>query len=344
MALFTLTLLAGCTPEPQVHALEFLAMGTTVSISIAAPAPDDVDQTLRAIEAQVQHLAREWYPWTPDGSGELARLNAAIATGRTMEVSPELVALLEEAMALAQKSGGRFDPAIGALVELWGFNTAPRDATRALPRPAEIAAWTASHPTYADLTVHGAAVSSSNPGLKLDLGAIAKGRAVDLAVNQLKAGGVAAALVAAGGSVSVVGTAAGRPWRVAIRDPRGPGILGRVELRDGESIDTSGDYERFAVVSDRPIHHLLDPQTGVPADHTASVTVIAANSTLADAAATALFVAGPGHWQEVARALGIDAVLRIDRDGQLQATRRMADRLQWEAAAAAASRLTVVEL
>lgn len=341
-ATFATLLLSACAPAPSVHTLQFLAMGTNVSITIAEPVPAGLTGTLSDIEAQMQRLGREWYPWTPDGAGELAQLNAALAAGKTMEISPELASLLTSAQTFAAASGGRFDPAVGSLVELWGFTTGVR-AAAPLPDRTVLDAWAKDRPTIADLLMQGNTATSRNPALKLDLGAIAKGRVVDLAVSRLQTAGVINALVTAGGNVHAMGAAPERPWRIAIRDPRGTGTLGWVDLRDGESVDTSGDYERFAIVDGRRIHHLLDPRTGSPADHTAAVTVIAANGTLADAAATALFIAGPDEWRPVARALGVELVLRIDSEGNVEATRRMADRLHWNALRAEDPAVTVVD-
>ncbi len=331
---------AACAPPPGVHTVQFLAMGTNVSITIVEPIPAGLPTALSDIEVQMQRLGHEWYPWTPDGSGELAQVNASIAEGKTREVSPELASLLATAQSLAAASDGRFDPAVGSLVELWGFTTGMRD-TATLPDRVVLDEWVKAHPTFADLFIQGTTVGSRNRMLKLDLGAIAKGRVVDIAVSELQKAGVTHALVTAGGNVHALGIAPEHPWRIAIRDPRGPGILGWVDLNDGESIDTSGDYERFAIVDGRRIHHLLDPRTGSPADHTAAITVIAANGTLADAAATALFVAGPDAWREVARQLGIDAVLRIDTAGRMEATSSMAARVSWNTGNAHA--LTIVD-
>ena len=118
-----------------------------------------------------------------------------------------------------------------------------------------------------------------------------------------------------------------RPWRVGIRDPRAVRTLAWLELND-ESVATSGDYERFFLVNGKRIHHLLDPRTGRPAGHTIAVTVIANDATLADAASTALFIAGPDQWQNVARAMGVDQALRVDASGQIQVTRKLQARLQ----------------
>jgi thiamine biosynthesis lipoprotein len=144
----------------------------------------------------------------------------------------------------------------------------------------------------------------------------------------LRAAGVVNALINTGGNVRVLGTRDGRPWRIGIRAPRADTILGVVELASGESIATSGDYERFYDYAGKRMHHILDPRTGYPVTHTQATTVVAADGTLADAASTALFVAGPEEWREVAQALGVAMVLRVDASGEIDVTPAMRDRLQ----------------
>jgi thiamine biosynthesis lipoprotein len=143
----------------------------------------------------------------------------------------------------------------------------------------------------------------------------------------ITAAGVRDALVNAGGDLRATGSRGERPWRIGIQAPRGEGELGVIALADGEAAFTSGDYERFRDENGHRLHHLLDPLTGRPAEHTQAVTVIADNGTLADAAATAIFVAGPERWREVAKALGVALALRVDSDGQVSMTDAMRTRI-----------------
>jgi len=171
-------------------------------------------------------------------------------------------------------------------------------------------------------------VGATDPRLLIDLGAIAKGRTVDLAAAALRAHGLTNFIVNAGGNLRAVGTAAGRPWKVAIQNPRGAGALAWLSVQGDESLSTSGDYQRFVTIEGRRYQHILDPRTGWPITGTEAVTVIATNATLADAASTALFVAGR-DWPAVARSLGVTQVLRIDDRGQIEATRSLANRLKF---------------
>jgi thiamine biosynthesis lipoprotein len=303
----------------------FFAMGTWVDLSFVSPGPEARDAALREIEVALREFERDFYPWT---DGELATLNSAIADGREMTVSPEMAQLLIRARDLSRISDGLFEPGLGKLVELWGFHTTT--LTDPQPPTAEAIAATLDASGGIDvLEIDGQQIRSAGRSLTLDLGGIAKGAAVDEILALLEPHGIDSALINAGGDLAVSGQALGdRPWRVGIRDPRTDGLLGIVELADGEAAFTSGDYERFYEYQGQRLHHLLDPKTGRPVEHTQALTVVGTDPTTADAAATALFVAGPDRWRVTADRLGIDAVLRVDASGEVELTQQMAARLE----------------
>ncbi len=251
--------------------------------------------------------------------------------------------MLATALDITRATDGAFDPGVGALVELWGFNgDTPRDSP---PEPDTIAATLEASGSITELTLQAgdrlevsrAADNPSEGGqpavrrFTLDLGGIAKGTAVDSIVTRLGTLGITPALVNAGGDLRVIGAPPDRDWRIGIAAPRAGGLLGTIGLRAGEAAFTSGDYERFFEHEDDRFHHILDPRTGLPVTHTQAVTVIADNGTLADAAATALFVAGPDAWLPMAAELGIAAVLRVDASGTIEMTPSMRERLQTSA-------------
>jgi len=236
--------------------------------------------------------------------------------------------VLEAAQRQSRASGGLFNPAIGALVALWGFHS---DELPARPPPAErIRALLARRPAMTDLEIRGLRVRSRNPAVRLDFGGSAKGHAVDVAVARLQSLGVRDAMVDAGGDLRVIGRHGDRPWRIGIRHPRRAAVLASVALAPGEAIFTSGDYERYFIYRGRRYHHILDPRSGYPAAGAQSVTVIHDNGLDADAAATALFVAGPEAWPRVARAMGIRYVMMVAADGSVTMNPAMAERLRFE--------------
>jgi thiamine biosynthesis lipoprotein len=318
-------LLAACSPEPpHLTGTRVFAMATWVDLEIDIADPARARATQQGVEQLLRAAERDYYAWAPDG--ELARLNAAIARGQSMPVSPALGELLLRSRALAAASQGLFDPGVGALVELWGFHSAPGADWRP-PAPQALEAWLARPATIQTLELRDGQASSADAGLKLDLGGVAKGFVVDRVVALLRSAGVTNALVNAGGDLRVLGRHGDRPWRIGIRDPRGPGVLHAISLHDGEAAFTSGDYERYVERAGQRLHHILDPTTGRPTQHTASVTVVTTEGTTADAAATALLVAGPDRWRSLAHDLGVDSVLRIDSDGSAQMTAPMRARI-----------------
>lgn len=329
-ALALLAATAGCAPTPDAAVERRLyAMGTWVDIEIEGAEPGAAEAALAAVEDMLRGFERDYHAWS---DGELAAVNAALADGRSVRVSPGMARLLSTAQRLAAASGGAFDPGVGALVELWGFDSASGRSRP--PSAAAVRDRLARGDSIADLAVAGRVVGSESRTLKIDLGGIAKGEAVDRVVEILRSRSIGRALVNAGGDVRVLGRRAERGWRVGIRAPRGEALLGTLELGPGEAAFTSGDYERFFVHDGRRLHHILDPATGFPVGHTQAVTVLAADGVTADAAATALLVAGAEDWLDVAAGLGIDAALRVDASGRVDATPEMRDRLQAAAAAA----------
>src|SRR5215831_1324762 len=260
-SLITIFILSACTTHDSPHHLEFLSMGTTVSIDVVGGEDRVVLQAISAARTEIERIGKEWYAWQPQG--ELALLNAALARGEPMTVSPALVQVLQRAQHVFRLIDGYFDPAVAPLVELWGFQQADRDPKLPLPSETQLQSWGSNHATLGDLVIENTSVRSTRTDLKLDLGAIGKGFAVDIAIQRLRERGIANALVNAGGNLRAIGFAdlngEKRKWRIAIRSPRGADPLAWLDLSQDESLSTSGDYERFAVVSGQLIHHLLDP-------------------------------------------------------------------------------------
>jgi thiamine biosynthesis lipoprotein len=198
----------------------------------------------------------------------------------------------------------------------------------ARPRHDTLARWTAARPTLASLDFRGLVVRSAQSQVQIDLGAYAKGVALDSALDLLQQRGVTAALLNLGGNLAARGRIEGRAWQVGIRDPHGAQLAATLALQGDEAVVTSGTYERWRLLDGgERCTHLIDPATGQPAAGLDSVTVVHRSAALADAAATALLVAGPQRWTHVAQRLGVDQVLVIDCEGRCQATPRLHVRL-----------------
>lgn len=315
------TLAAGAVLLPSAFAAETRVLfGSPVELQLPALAPA---AARAAVWADLERLNARWNAWKP---GELTALNADLAAGRPHRVAPALAAMIRSAAVLEQASAGFFNPAAGGLVGAWGFHDDVL-APGALPRGRDLARWADARPSLAQLQWRGDQVHSTNPRVQLDFGAYAKGVAIDRAFGILARHGVHDAMLNLGGNLATMGTSAGRPWRIGIRDPHGPGLAALLHTAGREAVVTSGSYERWRLLDGERFTHILDPFTGRPAADAVSVTVVHPSAALADAAATALLVAGPARWRRVAERMGVDQVLVIDRHGRRQATGRMAARL-----------------
>ena len=322
-------LISGCADQPtELTHQRIYAMGTWVDVSFHEADAATAQSIVAEIQTVLSAFERDYYAWVP---GRLAELNDAIHAGEPALVTAPLAALIGEAQRLSALSDRFFEPGLGALVELWGFHSSAQVA-RLPPSADEISKLLDAGTRIAALRIDGLRIESVSRGLTLDLGGIAKGAAVDTLISLLLERGIGHAMVNAGGDLRVIGRSGGwrdeRLWRVGIQHPREAGLLGVIELESGEAAFTSGDYERFYDHGGTRLHHILDPRTGYPVTHTQAVTVIAADGVTADAAATALFVAGSDRWRQVASRLGIDYVLRVDATGELELTGPMRDRLR----------------
>ena len=316
--------------DPELIDKQIYVLGTQVTVSVPSSAADAevITAAMGKVGVALNTFQRTWQP---EGESSLGSLNARLATSKTAAVPEELQPLISKAQALAQNSGQTFDPGIAKLVQLWGFDDAEafRDAP---PTQSEIDTLLAQPHLLAKATVDADSLRAAAPGLALDMGGIAKGTAVALALDVLRDTGIEHALVNAGGDMQAMGQVGRRPWHIAIRHPRPTDtrrLLAALDVRDGEAVFTSGDYERFFEHDGQRYHHLLDPRTGLPARGAQSATVLHTDAAVADAAATALFVAGKADFIATANALGITHALLIDASGNALATAAMQDRLEW---------------
>ena len=259
----------------------------------------------------------------------LTALNDSIARGEPFQADAEMVALLKSATTLAENSDNLFNPAIGHLIRLWGFQSS--DITPHGPSPGEIKHWVDANPRMADLRYDGTVISSRNKAVMIDLGGYAKGYALDRAAKILRDEHVTAALINIGGNVLAIGQPGERPWQVGIRDPRSEGTIAAVALHDNEAIGTSGDYQRYFMKDGKRHPHIIDPRTGETIDLVASVTIITSGGNDAglrsDGNSKPLFISGPQHWRAMAQRLGLNEVMLIDANRNVDMTPAMQARM-----------------
>ena len=319
--------MSGCErPQPATKFNETVyTFGTLVEVTLVGVDEERARGAYNAILDDFDYMHATWHAWQPSA---LARINNLLKTGAPFSLAPSVLPLITLSQPLSTQSEGLFNPAIGQLINLWGFHSDQRDDQQPPPTPAEIAALVESAPGMDDIAIEGLNMRGTNDTLRLDFGGFAKGYAVDVAINHLRELGIENAIVNAGGDLRAIGRHADRPWRVGIRRPRGEGVFASLEIEGDESVFTSGDYERFFEYDGQRYHHIIDPRTGYPANQTRSVTVIHADGATADAAATALFVAGPQDWHRIAKQMGIKYVMLIDKQGRVHMNPAMAQRIE----------------
>jgi len=319
-------LIAGCAEPPADYHQSLYIFGTLVDITVHGVPEAQAAAAIAGVDEDFQRMHREWHAWKP--GGELVELNRHLAAGESTTASDFLLPLLLQARTLSLQSDGLFNPAIGRLIALWGFHS-DEPPPGPPPSAAAIETLVAGKPDMQALLIEGNRVSSSNPLVQLDLGGFAKGYALNKAIARLHEHGVDDAIVNAGGDLCVSGRHGDRPWQVGIRHPQGVGVIAALAVADGECVLTSGNYERYREYEDVRYAHILDPRTGWPVRHVASATVIHRDGGVADAAATALTVAGPDEWQRIARRMGLVYVMLVDEKGTVYLSPAMAERIRF---------------
>ncbi len=292
----------------------YTAMGTAVDLKVWTDRPEATARAaMNDAHAEIKRLEKMMTTW--DESSEVARVNAA-AGGEPVVVSDELLDVLEGARVIHDASEGVFDISFYGLKGLWRFD---QDAVEEIPSDAAIAA---RLPLVngklvgidrAKKTVH-----LPKKGMAINLGGIAKGYAVDKAAAVLAKNGFTDVVVQAGGDLLVRGRKGQDPWRVGIRDPRGPaGDWFAVAAITDAAFSTAGDYERYWMKDGKRYHHILDPRTGKPADACRSVTVFAKDALTADEYDDAIFILGPEKGLAlIAGKPGVGAVI-VDKNNKV---------------------------
>ncbi len=310
--LILLPVLVACSPPPLTQQQAYV-FGTLVDVSVYGVPEARARVATAAVLARFDGLHRKLHAWQPSA---LTQINSAFAHGKKTAIDAELAALITDATAISLQSDHVFNPAIGGLIALWGFQS---DTPRSTVPPSEaIEKWREAAPRMTDIHIADGQVWSDNPAVQLDLGGYAKGYALDEAVRILKAQGIRNALVNIGGNLIALGQHGSQPWRIGIQHPRQPGMLATLDLHDGEALGTSGDYQRFFEVGGKRYSHLIDPRTGYPADGMQSVTVLVAGpqaGTRSDALSKPLFIGGAAQLADNAARMGVTGYLAVDAAG-----------------------------
>jgi len=281
------------TPGPHVVRRTYGAMGTEIKLTAwtadeakAAKAFDAGFDEIRRIEV----LMTDWErPGEPES--DLVRINKA-AGKQAVKVSDDTLAVVEKALDMSRRSDGAFDITFAVMRGLWKFDD---DLSKSVPPAAEIARrrklidW-----RQVEVNRKARTVKLRRAGMRIGLGGIAKGFAVDRCAAVLRQEGLTDYMVQAGGDLYVAGRKGTANWMVGVRDPRGSAdkVIAAMPIQD-HAFSTAGDYERSFVLDGKRYHHIIDPKTGFPATASRSVTIFAPTALVADALDDAVFILGP---------------------------------------------------
>lgn len=281
-------------------------MGTEVRVELWAEDARAGSDAITAVMDEMRRIDREMSPYKPDS--ELSRLNARAAR-EAVTVSAELFDLVKKSLWFSRESGGAFDITFSSVGYLYDYRRYQH------PTQAEIeAALPGVNFRHVMLDELAGTIRFARTGVRIDLGGIGKGHAVDRSIDLLRARGIKHAIVTAGGDTRVLGDRRGRPWNVGIRDPRNRGKVIALVPLSNEAISTSGDYERYFVEKGVRYHHIINPRTGKSATGVRSATIIGPDATTTDGLSTSVFVMGVRDgMQFVNRMKGIEAVIVDDR-------------------------------
>ncbi|MFH1143638.1 MAG: FAD:protein FMN transferase [Candidatus Eisenbacteria bacterium] len=285
-------------------------MSTIATITAIAPDPATASAAMDAAFAALDSVEAHMSAFREES--DLGRVNRDAARG-PVQVSPETFAVLSEALRFSRLTGGAFDVTVGPLLELWR-TCAREDRWPTAEQLDAVRSRVGSERVILDADRR--TVAFPVAGMRIDLGAIAKGYAVDRAVAALRAQKIAAGIVEVGGDLVCFGAIPGNligeeaereiesmrtsravvagdpePWPLGIQSPFGEELLAKVRVREG-GVATSGHYRRFTTIAGQRISHIVDPRTGWPVGNPASVTVIATDGLTSDALATGITVLG----------------------------------------------------
>ena len=291
-------------------------MGTAVSVELWA---DDEASAAAAIEAVMQemvHIDQSMSPYIE--TSELALINREAAR-HPVKISAEMFYLLKTALHYSQISDGAFDISFASVGYMYDYRNHIEPDEAQIQKQLSAIDYRSIKLDAGNSTVH-----FLKPGMRIDLGGIAKGYAVDKGADVLLARGIRHAIVTAGGDSRIIGDRRGRPWMVGVKDPRIGNKEAVVLPLENTALSTSGDYERYFMDGDRRVHHILNPRTGKSATGIRSVSVLAPRGIDTDALTKPLFILGVERGMRIIdRIPGVDAIV-IDDQGQLFYSKNLA--------------------
>lgn len=299
-------------PPKPYQETQFL-LDTVIEITAYGPEAEPAVKAAFAEFKRIQKLSDRF-----DDNSQITAVNRA-AGRQPVKVDPVVLAMLQEAKGVSAKVDGAFDVTIGALTDLWGIG----HKGEFVPTAAEIEA-VLPLVDYRQIVLDEAAQTAylPRPGMQLDIGGIGKGYAIDKAAAVLAAHGVKSALINAGGDVRAIGNKPdGKPWRIGVQHPRqSDGMIAKLALSEWDTMETSGDYQRYFMKDGVRYAHILDPKTGQQPRELASVTLVYRAPQAKDIASSAFMVLGLERSLEMLKRFpGVEAIF-VTAEGRVVVT------------------------
>jgi thiamine biosynthesis lipoprotein len=290
-------------------------MGTRISVEVWHEDQAAAETAIEDVFKEFRRLDQALSPYIE--SSELYRVNQ-LAADEPLHISKEFFDLLEKSLAFSRLTDGAFDITFASVGYQYDYRKGIKPSDQAINNALPLINY-----RLIRLDEKKQVVSFARQGVRIDLGGIAKGYAVDRGIGLLKQRGIEHALITAGGDSRLLGDHRGRPWHIGIQAPRDKKALAAVLPLSGTAISTSGDYERYFERDGVRYHHIISPKTGRSAGELRSVTILGPNATRTDALSTSVFVLGLQKGLAlIDRLQDVDAVI-IDRDGKMHMSKGM---------------------
>ncbi len=306
----TVLVVSACTANPRTVQKTEAIMGTNITITVVASSAKEGEAAIDAGMAELRRLDAMMSLYKDDS--EITKVN--LAAGKSpVQVSPEMIEIVQDAIAASALSGGVFDITIGPLAVLWQMRLkegkVPTDEEITRIRPLV---------NYRNIVVDEKAstIFLKKSGMIIDLGGM-KGYMADRVKELFRKRGIKNAVIAVAGDIWVLGHREdGKPWRIGVQHPREPDkTLAILDLSD-KYISTSGDYERFVIKEKKRYHHIIDPRTGKPSTGVISATLIGDRGALIDPLTKAPFILGAAEGLNIVKKVGADAII-VDDQGKI---------------------------
>ena len=320
--------ITGCHQAKIVEKKDYI-FGTIVEIKVFGENEEAAVHSIELVFEEFRRLHHYLHPWE---KSILNEINESIRNGRNYRTEDnEIISIINHNIELESKTHGYFNPAIGKLIQSWGFHS--DQFANTMPNLSHIQDLRKNLPHMSDISFYKNYFTFKNKNIQLDLGGYAKGYALDQAKKILIDNNINNALINIGGNIMALGQHGDRDWVVGIQHPREPNSIATVTLKPGWSIGTSGDYQRYFMVDNQRFSHLIDPNTGFPANNAQSATVLMppseSSGALSDVYSKPLFIAPENLKNSIAKELGINFYMVIMADGKIIISHDMLNLIKW---------------